>query len=347
MSFDIMSVIKKVYPIIFVLAFWGISVVPVLKPDINMNTFEETFLGHEKLIEGFNTLRMKLGDRVFPDAIIGNDGWLFYTGDRSIDDYQHTSGYSDSELAEYQKGLDAKYSELQQKGINLVVVIAPNKSTIYPEYMPDQIKVIRSESRLDQFVDYMHKYGQTPVIDLRLDLIEASKTEQVYYKTDTHWNALGQYIAYTKIMSVLSQLYPQMYIHPLSDYEAVHYGLGTHDIPQILGMPNIKEDAWTLQPKFETGTNFRKIPLPDGNIVRLSWGQNKNSPSALIYHDSFLIGLVPFLEPYFSQTTSIFRTTVPGIWNFNWIDQVHPDIVIIESVERFLNYDNFLASINN
>ena len=338
---------KRVHPIIFALAFWGILIIPVLEPGINIKTFEKAFFGHEKLVEVFNNLRFALGDRVFPDVIVGNDGWLFYSGDRSIDDYQRTNAYTDNELAGYQEELDAKYSELQQKGIMLVVVIAPNKSTIYPEYMPDQITVIGRKSRLDQFVDYMHKYGQTPVIDLRPDLLEAAKTGQVYYRTNTHWNHLGAYITYAEIMSELSQRYPELISHPLSDFDPVQTGLMTHDIPVILGTPNIRENSWYLQPNFEVGTISREVPLSDGRKVRLSWNQDQNLPGVLIYHDSFFVGVVPLLESHFSQVTSVFRTGVPGLWDFNWIDQVDPDIVIIESVERFLNFDNFLASINN
>jgi alginate O-acetyltransferase complex protein AlgJ len=344
MPFDMLIIMKRIYPFIFALAFWGISIAPVLKSDVSINTFEKDFWGHERLIEGFNTLRFTLGDRVFPSVIVGKDGWLFYTADRSIDDYQHTNAYTNSELADYQKRFDALNGQLQQNGIMLVVVIAPNKSTIYPEYMPDQILQIKSKSRVDQFVEYMHRYGKTTVIDFRSDLIKESKTEQLFYKTGTHWNPSGEYIAYTKIISILSQKYPVLVSHPLADYEAVHAGLMTHDIARIQGMPNVKEDYWALQPKFETGTTFREIPLSDGNIVRISRNQNQELPSALIYHDSFLNGVISFLEPHFRQTTSIFRTSVPGIWNINWVDQVHPDIVIIEYVERYLNYDFYIPA---
>ncbi len=340
--FIIMTILKRIYPIIFTFAFWGISIVPALKPGVDIITFDKTFLGHERLIEVFNNLRLTIGDRVFPNVIVGNDGWLFYTGDRAIDDYQHTNAYTESELADIQKKIDAIYSQLQPKGIMLVVVIAPNKNTIYSEYMPDQIKVIGSKSRLDQFVDYMHEYGQTPIIDLRPNLLEASKNEPVYYKTNTHWNSLGMYIAYANIMSILSQRYPYLVAHPLSEYDAFGGRLGTHDIPRILGTPNIREKFSGLQPKFETRINFREIQLSDNTKIRLSWNQNQNLPSALLYHDSFLDGVVPFLEPHFRQTTSIPHSSVPGLWDFNWIDQVHPDIVIIEWVERSLNHDYYL-----
>lgn len=344
MQFGFNAAAKRIYPLIVALIFWGISIVPVFKPNISISTFEINFLGHDKLIEYFNTLRLRLGDRVFPNAIIGNEGWLYYTADRSMDDYQDTNPYSEHELADYQTRFDALYDRLREKNITLVVVIAPDKNTIYPQYLPGQIKKIGGKSRLDQFVDYMNEHGKTPIIDLRAELIKASKTEQVFYKTDTHWNPLGGYIAYTKIMSVLSPRYPELVSHPLSDYEQVHGGLIMHDIPGILGMPQIREDYWAFQPRFEVGTNLRQIPLSDGTFVRLSWNQNQNLPAALIYHDSFLDGVIPFLEPHFRQTTSLFRSDVPELWNINWVDQVHPDIVIIEYVERYLNDDFYIPA---
>lgn len=118
----------------------------------------------------FNTLRLKLGDRVFPNVIAGKDGWFFYLGDKTINEYQGTNPYTSNELRDLGNSWDALNSQLQQKGIMLVVLIAPDKNTIYPQYMPDQITKIGDKSRLDQFVDYMHKYGKTPVIDLRSEL---------------------------------------------------------------------------------------------------------------------------------------------------------------------------------
>jgi alginate O-acetyltransferase complex protein AlgJ len=334
---------EKFYSFIITLSFLGILIVPTCKLDISIDAFERGFWGHEKLIDYYNTVRMKIGDRVFPNVIIGTNGWLFYTADKSIDDFQGTNTFSNSELIESQNRFDKLFDQLLQKGIALIVVIAPDKSTIYSEYMPNQIvKEASSQSRLDQFVDYMHKFGKTPIIDLRSELIMARKTEQVFYKTNTHWTPFGEYIAYKKILSQLSHQFPEIVAHPLSDYYEVHAGLIIHDIPRILGTPSIKEDYWTLQPKFETGTNTREIPLSDGTSIRFSRNQKRNLPSILIYHDSFLVGVVPFLEPHFGQITSIPNTPVAGIWNLNWVDQVHPDIVIIEFAERYLNYNLYI-----
>ena len=334
---DMLIIRKRIYPLLLVLTFWGILIIPVLKADVSINKFENNFLGHNTLIKAFNTLRMRLRDRVFPNVIVGEDGWLFYTADKTINEYQGTNPYTADELRDIGNEWDALAVQLQEKGIMLAVVIAPDKNTIYPEYMPTQIKRIGTISRLDQFVDYMHTSGKALIIDLRPDLFAASENEQVYYKTDTHWNPLAEYIAYSKIISELSQRYPELEPHPFSDYEVFNGGPVIFGIPRILGMPNIREDFLAIQPKFETGTISREVLLSDRTNVRLSWNQEQNLPSILIYHDSFFVRVVPLLEPHFRQTTSIPNSSVPGIWSIKWVDQVNPDIVIIECVERYIN----------
>jgi len=39
------------------------------------------------------------------------------------------------------------------------------------------------------------------LIDVRRELIEAKKNQQVYYKTDTHWNQRGAFVGYSKIIN--------------------------------------------------------------------------------------------------------------------------------------------------
>jgi alginate O-acetyltransferase complex protein AlgJ len=343
MNVNLQTFEKKMYPVLFAVLFWIISIVPTLNPNLTLDNIGASFLGHSQLIRIFNTIRLKIGDRVFPLAVVGKDGWLFYTSDYSMADYQRLYPFTNRELAFYQKSFDDLYHELKQKGITLIVVIAPNKEDIYPQYMPDEIKAVGKSTRLDQFISYMHEHGKTPIIDLRPDLVEASKTEQVYYKTDTHWNLNAGYIAYAKIMSVLSQYYPNMEPHPLSDYRIVPGGLDTMGLSQSMGV-NLEERSLDLQPKFTTETYAKQITLYDSynvsKIWRLTANQNQNLPKALIYHDSFFLAVLPFLEPHFSRTISIPHEGTSVMWNIDWIYQIHPDVVIIEYVEFYMN-DNF------
>jgi hypothetical protein len=334
MRFDKEAVVNNIYSLLFSLIFWSLLIVPILKPDLTINTIGNNFVGREQLLIGFRNLQYLLGDRVFPNVIVGKDGWLFYTGDGAIDDYQNTNPYSDRELRDIKNNFDGLYDQLKKRGTMLLVVIPPDKGTIYPEYMPDQITKIGSKSRLDQFVNYMHEYGKTPIIDLRPDLIEASKNEQVFYKTDSHWNPNAMYIAYTRILSVISQQYPEVKPHPLSDYKMLVEAPSTMDLSKTMGIPNHKEAKWSYVPLFSTGIST-KILLSE----RFSTNRNQDLPSALIFGDSFFGRLIPLLEPHFRQVISIWHDATPGMWNMDWADQSHPDVVIIEYVQRALNYN--------
>jgi alginate O-acetyltransferase complex protein AlgJ len=341
MQSSFQSAVKRIYPFIMVLVFWGISFAQVFKPDISLQTIETNFWGHDKLIEYFNTLRLRLGDHVFPNVIIGDDGWMYYTGERSIDDFQGSNPFSENGLTDYQRSFDNLYERLQQQKILLFVVVAPDKNTIYPQYIPENIKKTGGRSRLDQFIEYSSQHGRTPVIDLRSELIQESKTADVYYKTNSHWNSAAHYIVYNKMISELSHWYPALVPHPETDFITTSPIRITHDIPPLIGMPNITENYQHMEPVFEVNTSLKTIPLSDGTMIRLSGNQDQNLPSALIYHDSFLDEIIPLLEPQFRETTSIPMTAIQGVWNLKWIDQVHPDIVIIEFAERFMNLDNY------
>ena len=54
-----------------------------------ITTFQDNLYKKDFLIEKANLLRIKLGDRVFPQVLLGKDGWMEYTGGDNLDDFQH------------------------------------------------------------------------------------------------------------------------------------------------------------------------------------------------------------------------------------------------------------------
>src|SRR4030095_7802133 len=111
-----------------------------------------------------------------------------------IQDYQKAEAFTEEELASFQTDLDALSASYAARGITLLVVVVPNKNTIYPERVPSQIPVIGTESRLEQLTSYLQTHGQTQILDLRHPLIAAKAEHEIYYATDTHWNGYGSYI---------------------------------------------------------------------------------------------------------------------------------------------------------
>ncbi|MBI5295794.1 MAG: hypothetical protein HY869_09985 [Chloroflexi bacterium] len=333
----------QVYSLVFSIVVMAMLVSFLAVPDLDLASLSDNMRWRQDLIALYGSLRLKLGDQVFNKAVVGKDGWIFYTGEFSIPDYQNSAPFSEERLQSIQKALDQLSSELEKQGKTLLVVIAPNKSTIYAQYMPAEIPVLGERSRLDQFTGYMQEHGSTRVIDLRQDLISASREHDVYYKVDTHWNDMGAYYAYREILDALSSRDPRLHSHPLSDfdYTMMQYNINP-DLPRALGLPVFAEPRWKLTPRFPVQelTVVGRITVSSNRELLTLEGTDKNLPSLLVYHDSFYAaygGLSHLLEPNFRRIITVPFVAEPAIWSLDWIQKEGPDIVIIEVVERYLN----------
>ncbi len=333
----------QVYSLVFSIVVMAMLVSFLAVPNLDLSTLSDNMRWRQDLIAMYGSLRLKLGDQVFNKVVVGRDGWFFYTGEFSIPDYQNSAPFSKKKLQLFQQALDQLNSDLEKQGKTLLVVIAPNKSTVYARYMPPEIPVLGERSRLDQFTEYMRQHGSTRVIDLRQALISASQEHDVYYKVDTHWNDMGAYYAYREILDALSSRDPRLRSHPLSDFEYtfMQYNINP-DLPRALGLPVFAEPRWKLTPRFPVQelTVVGRITVSSNRELLTLEGTDKNLPSLLVYHDSFYAaygGLSHLIEPNFRRTITVPFVAEPGIWSLDWIQKEDPDIVIIEVVERYLN----------
>lgn len=328
---------KFYYALFFCIIFFVLLLVPSHKLDFPIATIDESFYGRASLIEAATNFRVWLGDRVYKNVVIGKSGWLIYTGELSADDYQNVIPFSEKSLELFQENLDALNSRYAEQGITLLIVVTPNKNTIYSEYVPDELESLSGESRLDQLLRYMDEYGETQILDLRPVLFEAKNDQQVYYRTDTHWNSYGAFIAYQEIMFALNSSYPDLHPYPRSSFQIEdEYGL-TKDLTRMIGTTLISEDISNLVPVNESGVIFRSVPV-SGTLQR-SLGFSSNSdnvdlPRAVIFHDSFFALVNPLLKEHFSRAIFVPYATV--VFDLGWVDEQKPDIVIIEFTERYI-----------
>jgi hypothetical protein len=126
-----------------------------------------------------------------PDVVVGLRGWLFYAGDRSIENYRHQVPLSAAELDGWVKGIEERKAWFAARGITYLFVIAPDKQSIYPEYMPRSLAPPPGDTRLDQLDRRLA--GDASWLDLRGPLRAAKGDEPLYPKGDTHWNDRGAY----------------------------------------------------------------------------------------------------------------------------------------------------------
>ncbi|NUM43073.1 MAG: hypothetical protein HUU38_00090 [Anaerolineales bacterium] len=322
------SRLARGYQLAFSVAFFIILLLPLRRLTLSPGDLEANFFGRAWLIQEFNLARVALGDRVFPKTIVGDEGWVFYRAEKSLDDYQNAIPLSETDLTEIQTNLDALASAYAARGIQLLVVIVPDKATIYGDYLPPEIPILGAESRLDQLTAYLAAHG-TPLLDLRPALRAARETQQVYFKTDTHWNDYGAYVGYTEMLRALG-LEP----FPLDAFDVKSAGLKLLDLSRNMGTNILEERIDLLAP--DDAVRYRKLPLADGRNLTLTYHEDQSLPRAVIYHDSFFFQLIPMFAPHFRQITFIPHYTGGEIWNLDWVEEEQPDIVIIEFAERYL-----------
>ena len=152
--------------------------------------------------------------RPAPEVILGTDGWLYYigpAGERLLD--RHVRGrdpFSQDELDRWRQFLVERTRRFRSLGARYVLVIAPNKESIYPEYLPPWIGPRVGPTRLDQLMSSLKSATDLTVIDLRGAVLADKSASILYYKTDTHWNTRGAYVAYREIMRVLAREFPAL-----------------------------------------------------------------------------------------------------------------------------------------
>lgn len=269
-----------------------------------------------------------------PDVITGQSIWMFYNEDRMhmAENFQGTRQFSSAALASLQRLHEERRDWLAQRGIKYLFVVAPDKQTIYPEYMPAWLKSMRQPTKLDQFIGYMREHSTVDVLDLRPALREAKGIAPTYYKTDTHWNAFGGFIASKEIVRALPD---KSGIELLSSnsFEFKKTSFNQGDLANMLGM-DVRENDLALVPK----TNLPPIMETKahyGNLIPFRSTTNATARGAcVVFSDSFGPALIPFLGYRFNTVTCFWNG---GGFDTNIIARLRPEVVISEIVERHFN----------
>lgn len=306
--------------------------------------FTKCYYGRDIAIFLYNTFVFKItGQSPVPNKVlIGKDNHLFlcdYGIYNSINDYQGCIQLSSDELKSIYVFLETFTKWCDTRGILCYWVIAPDKQTIYYDKLPDSILQF-SKTTADQIVEYLSSKN-IPLIDLRPKLIEEKqKHVELFYKTDSHWNKLGAYLAYSYIIKVLSTnikiLKPvEIDIQNIKYSEPVSGG----DLYRMMGVVhypffyNVKiEYPVTYTTEYQEQT----VSFPKIIITR---SRNKKLPKLVMYHDSCADLLKPLLSNNFSEAYYIFDY----VWktkqiDTNMIEKIKPDVVLIEIIERYWKY---------
>lgn len=278
--------------------------------------FNDHFAPRSLMIRWSNLLKVKYFKiSPVPKVIIGKEGWLFYrselAGDgNTIEDYQGRLLFSPAQLQKIRTNIQYKAEWCRKRGIYFLVVLIPNKETVYSRYLPSHIRK-GPQTRLEQLREYFSRKPGLPVLDITDELLAHKHERQLYYKGGTHWNQYGAYYGYRAIMKRIAQEFPEMEPFPLSAFKEEIREASSFD--HWFGFNDHRHVVLTLRKPFQRRSSEQ------GRVKK-----------AIAFRDSFLKDFPHFFQYHFSP----FRQESNRAFNHALIRQEEPEIVIWEIIER-------------
>ncbi len=307
------------------------------------NFFSDHFGFRSWLVQRHNLLTVRcFGASPTDKVVIGRQGWLFMAREseqrNEMDYFRRRRPFTPAELGHWRLMLRQRRQWLEERGVVYLFLVVPNKSTVYPEFLPAHIRRPDGQSRLDQLLAELGKEKDFPVIDLREKFLAAKGGQRLYSKTDSHWNDLGAYIAFAEIMERLSARFPDLRRPSPDQYAVRRSGRAGGDLAQMLGLQkrHYREQAIRLQPNAAVevrSVQSRKVIAP---YIRVSISESPAAglPTLLLVHDSFAHQLKPFLGQRFRRVVYVWD------WGLHFfkdlIEREKPAVVIDEIAERML-----------
>jgi len=283
-------------------------------------------------------------------VLIGREGWLYFTEHDMVKDFLGQVPYNEQELLGIKDNLQARQEILARLGMKYLLVIAPDKHSIYPEYLPDYLLQQRGETRLDQLVSYLRRTSTVNLLDLRGVLLEEKfrlgNESLLYLIKDTHWNQRGAFVAYRAIMAAIRSWSPETV--GLTDSDLVmETKLSTRgDLANMLDLNELlPEQAPYLRVKVARsqrddthGQFFGSFASRYKESYRVPFmTKGGNSPlRVVVFRDSFFTDIAPFFSESFEHVTYIYEAYNEQIMVQLLGQRLKPDLVVEEIIERYL-----------
>lgn len=287
------------------------------------------------LVRSLNKLRSTIpGVVVAGKVLVGEEGWLYYADENNIDDYRGLVRLSEEQLAEMRDNLEERRRWLAAFGCRYLLIISPTKWEIYPENIPGNINRVSESSQLDQITDYLRENSEIDFINLKKPLLEGKKHRLVYYKTDTHWNQYGAFIAVRETHKKLSQWYSAVSVESEDQYQIEKRTSVNGNLATMMALVDMEHTVYTLSRKqsqqtlIESSLDWIRVP----NTLYSKANDNSNLPAAVFFHDSSGDKLRDFLPYSFSRCLFVWHDVPDPLI----IESTLPDIVIEEIGQRTL-----------
>jgi len=278
-----------------------------------------------------------------PNVHIGLHGWLYFKP--AFHSFFKADCSKRPQALRLARRLHNLELVLKKAGKRFIFVVAPDKSSIYPEYMGG----VRESNNCGKnffglFLNALKKFPVQGFVRLDKALLAAKKNNLLYYSGGTHWNDRGAVIASKLILKKLST--PEVtYRLPKITFQEKE--MLSETAPMISA--NLFErapfaDKIGFSKNVKT-TGIRPLPFfPNEWVLLRTETQNRDDkpllPKAMIYRDSFMTAPIKILKSSFREIFARWTYIFPF---GNKEDKEDTEelatskIIIIEAVERNLD----------
>lgn len=267
----------------------------------------------------------------------GKEDWLFLGNDydETVAKLKLASVPNDHEVQATFETFSNISKNSEQFHTAVALIIGPNKESVYPEFLPDEVKP-SSKKYSSFFLDKLKSIPNLTIYNPTDDLLRLKETPGIlYYKTDTHWNSKGAFLTYDGFSRLFNLPVPQVDFQVGSTYNG--------DLIAIAGLNNFPLHA---------GDNWEVVwktkPVWTENVIsnqqNPAFGPTKivSNPNALsekhvwVVGDSFTGALMPYFNASFREVHYLghWADKLKNLPSYLVKADKKPDMIIIVRVER-------------
>lgn len=290
-------------------------------------------------------------------VIIGRHGWLFLGDLFASTISRRRLPIDDADVAiieDIAAATEAWRLWLADQGVRAFFIqVAPDKSSIYPEYAPGWAR-----PRPGTVTDTLFAKANPGIfLDCRPGLLAGREFSGVplYYQTDTHWNHAGAWLGYLEVMRAITesdQVAASLALTTLAA-EQVRFDPPLHrdggDLARFLQMESVLQDL-EIPLRIETGLPLLKeeIDFASGETILVNADPSVNPPAAALLarspnalnqrrllwlRDSFGVAMSPFMSATFSEIIHLHYRDCPPQEFARLVREFRPDYVLVTVVE--------------
>jgi hypothetical protein len=272
-----------------------------------------------------------------PRVWVGRDEWLFYNHNADPIYHRRIDLEMPALVDYWVRDLSARRMFVESRGGKYLVVFAPNKQSVHPEFLLTS-NWEPGKTTLDRVLEQCRLDPHLNILDLRVPLKEAKAEHPVYLRFDSHWNHFGSYAAYAAIVRKLSEWDARLQPLPIGNFVQHFSRYDDCDLARLVGLGDKLTDEITAMARvMRSRLTSETVPRNSNSLEHVSNFvsvlDGADLPRAVLLTDSFGEFAALWLREHFSRLVTVGTYAL----EMELIDRERPDFVIQLIVERQLD----------